>query len=111
MSDLMGKHCIRCNGYIEPWSEKVLCFDCWMDDSSHYLNGEVKRLTDIEEKYYELLNWVESKTYCYYCSGRETRHATALRYIKERESSSYSCDSKEEADDKHQVSTGKGDNK
>ena len=43
------------------------------------------------EKYYELLNWVESK------HDGETRHETALRYIKEREYSSDSCDKKEEA--------------
>ena len=28
MSDLMGKHCKECNGYIEPWSNEVLCFEC-----------------------------------------------------------------------------------
>ena len=75
----------------DHWREQYLKMYTDTNQVARELDKEVKRLTDTEEKYYELLNWAESK------HDGETRHATALRYIKERESSSHSCDSKEEA--------------
>lgn len=52
--------------------------------------SEISKQTDTEEKYYELLNWVESK------HDGESRHETALRYIKEREDAKQSCDKTKE---------------
>lgn len=50
-----------------------------MNDKEDFSLAAFKRLIAIEEKYNELIMAVESKV------RSETRHETALRYIKDRE--------------------------
>ena len=69
----------------DHWREQYLKMYTDTHQVARELDREVKRLTATEEKYYELLNWVESK------HEGETRHETALRYIKEREDTQQSC--------------------
>jgi len=57
------------------------------------LHGEINVKVNYEELYYELLFQVES------VHEGETRHQTALRYIKEREHSKTECEAKQNIQD------------
>ena len=70
--------CPRCNGDIRPWG----ACQC----AEKILKARIRSLEVVEEKYQELLYQVACKF------PNETRHETALRYLKERETPAMTAD-------------------